>query len=357
MRTPKILILFLLSGAPLCGQELPTEGLFEFNSIFQQKNIRVSDRIKEDLNLQGSFIQQTYYNANKDTRIDSIQPIRRVSTIQYFSNGDQNVLQLLDDGSHFDDGSSDAIYGNVSIGEFDRFRTDESTIDVQLDTMGINYFMIYPRVTYLPEPPTIIIPQNSSTVSSTMPQVAWRIDPRADGAGVILLAGAPVLGEKLKGVIWQESFAQNGNSLFTEKLPFKLENKKEYTLIIWSYTNTKVVDGVLDRAAYSMEWSRFRVDTSLQNGDLVLLQNFPNPFSSVTFISYVLPKDGDVSIKIFDVLGNQVATLVHEKESQGEHYAVWCGQNALGCNVGSGVYLYNLIFDHHSRTGKLLLLR
>lgn len=342
---------------PLVGQVLPTEGLFDFNSIFQQKNIRVSERIKQDSKLQGSFIQETYYNANKDSRIDSVQQVKNVTAIEYFSNGDQSALQLMDDGSHFDNASGDAIYGNISVGEFDWFRTDESTIDVQFDTIGINYFMTYPPVSYLPESPMISDPSDNSTVPSTTPEMDWRIDPRADGGGAILLLGAPILGEKLKDIVWQETFEQNADGVFTDKLPVSLQNNREYTLIVWSYTNTRYTDGVWNRGAYSMEWSRFRVDTTLQKMGLVLSQNFPNPFNSTTFIRYVLPAEGDVSVRVFDILGNEVVTLVTEKESEGEHYVVWHGQNALGYNVGSGVYFCNLIFDHRSRTMKILILR
>jgi hypothetical protein len=71
-------------------------------------------------------------------------------------------------------------------------------------------------------------------------------------------------------------------------------------------------------------------DAGLQNG---LMSNYPNPFNPSTKISYTLSTSGQVTLKIFDVLGREVATLVNEVRSEGKHEAVF---NASA--LASGVY-------------------
>ena len=83
-----------------------------------------------------------------------------------------------------------------------------------------------------------------------------------------------------------------------------------------------------------------------------LLQNYPNPFNAQTVIRYSLPSESDVTIKIFDILGRKVETLVDEKQRAGYHKAVW---NAI--DRSSGIYFYRIQAGEHSETRKMLLIR
>jgi hypothetical protein len=83
-----------------------------------------------------------------------------------------------------------------------------------------------------------------------------------------------------------------------------------------------------------------------------LNQNYPNPFNPSTLISYQLPASVFVVLKVFDVLGCEVATLVNERQNAGEHYIQF---NAS--NLSSGVYFYRLKAGDHHDTKKLLLLK
>jgi photosystem II stability/assembly factor-like uncharacterized protein len=83
-----------------------------------------------------------------------------------------------------------------------------------------------------------------------------------------------------------------------------------------------------------------------------LAQNYPNPFNPATIISYELPTDIFVTLKIFDMLGREVTTLVSEKQSKGNHFATW---DAAGFT--SGLYFYRLQSDRVFETKKLLLLK
>lgn len=73
-----------------------------------------------------------------------------------------------------------------------------------------------------------------------------------------------------------------------------------------------------------------------------LEQNYPNPFSTSTAISYKLNKQSFVSIKIFDILGSQVKSFFANSEVHGVHGIVWDGKNTIGEKVTPGIYFYRL---------------
>lgn len=83
-----------------------------------------------------------------------------------------------------------------------------------------------------------------------------------------------------------------------------------------------------------------------------LQQNYPNPFNPLTIINYQLAINNFVSLRVYDVLGNEVATLVNERKPAGEYSVTWDGDG-----LPSGVYLYQLQSGNFVQTKKMLLLR
>jgi Secretion system C-terminal sorting domain len=81
-------------------------------------------------------------------------------------------------------------------------------------------------------------------------------------------------------------------------------------------------------------------------------QNFPNPFNPTTTINYQIPATAHVSLKVYDMLGREVATLVNEQMSAGNYQATFNGSN-----LSSGVYLYQLRSGSFVETKKLVLLK
>jgi hypothetical protein len=86
--------------------------------------------------------------------------------------------------------------------------------------------------------------------------------------------------------------------------------------------------------------------------EFVLDQNFPNPFNPSTRISYFVPEESFVSIKIYDFLGREVTTLVNETKSTGSYEITFDASN-----LPSGTYFYTLIADNYSATKKMILLK
>jgi hypothetical protein len=83
-----------------------------------------------------------------------------------------------------------------------------------------------------------------------------------------------------------------------------------------------------------------------------LSQNYPNPFNPNTFISYQLATGSQVTIKVYDVLGREVTTLVNEKKPAGAHII-----NFDASGLASGVYLYAIREGNFYQSKKMILLK
>ena len=89
----------------------------------------------------------------------------------------------------------------------------------------------------------------------------------------------------------------------------------------------------------------------------ILYQNYPNPFNPSTSIEFSLPAREKVSLKVFDVSGRLVRTLVDGPLSDGVHRYTWDGRNQRGSSVSSGVYFYVLRSETIRQSRKAVLLR
>jgi hypothetical protein len=81
-----------------------------------------------------------------------------------------------------------------------------------------------------------------------------------------------------------------------------------------------------------------------------LNQNYSNPFNPITLISYQLPVISDVTVNIYDLLGQKVATLVSERQNAGYHQVEW---DASG--FSSGIYLYHIKAGFHTEIKNMVL--
>lgn len=103
---------------------------------------------------------------------------------------------------------------------------------------------------------------------------------------------------------------------------------------------------------YALDFTPVAAEDEELPATVTLAQNYPNPFNPVTTINYVLPKTENVAIRVFDVLGREVATLVDEVVSVGTHTVHF---DAAG--LASGVYFYQLKTGSTSLTRTMLLLK
>ena len=98
--------------------------------------------------------------------------------------------------------------------------------------------------------------------------------------------------------------------------------------------------------------------TVIMPEDYKLEQNYPNPFNPVTNITFTLPLNKSISLKIYNTLGQEVRTLINKQEYlEGSHTVQWDGKDNDGNQVASGVYVYKLIFGNFSQSKRMTLVR
>lgn len=125
-------------------------------------------------------------------------------------------------------------------------------------------------------------------------------------------------------------------------------------------------NNLLDPTDWTLQWDSGVVSFGVDVGDeddvrpatYGLDQNFPNPFNAGTKISFSLAAPGTVDLKVYNLLGQAVKTLVSGDLAVGPHDIVWDGTNNDGEGVGSGTYFYRLkVGDVYEETRQMTLLK
>lgn len=127
------------------------------------------------------------------------------------------------------------------------------------------------------------------------------------------------------------------------------------SIIIYSLainSNGDVFAGTADGVFRSLYTTSIKESENEIVSSFLLYQNYPNPFNPSTLISYSIPQSGFVTLKVYDLLGNEVATLVNENELA-ERYEVEFNASKLS----SGIYLYKLQAGSFVQTRKMILLK
>ncbi len=144
---------------------------------------------------------------------------------------------------------------------------------------------------------------------------------------------------------WEEVGFVNGFGTTTEKHNYQFKDEN------------------LDVGCYNYRLKQTDFDGSFEYSNIVsvnletmrqfeLRQNYPNPFNPTTQISYTLPEDGFVSLKIYNTLGQQVAELVNEFNKEGVHSVSFNAEK-----FSSGIYFYKIESENNSLVKKMLLLK
>lgn len=150
----------------------------------------------------------------------------------------------------------------------------------------------------------------------------------------------------------------NGNTIISESTSGNLFEVTATGDIVWSFSPGGQIVRVL---RYGFDYPGLVGIENNNNvnslpADYILEQNFPNPFNPSTTINYSLPKSSNVSLKIYDILGNEIRTLVNDqRKDAGSFTAHWDGRDNSGLSVSSGVYFYKIIADGFNKTMKMVL--
>ena len=123
----------------------------------------------------------------------------------------------------------------------------------------------------------------------------------------------------------------------------------------WSYPTNRDISANVEIWNFFKDYeivTSVETKTDFTPGEYLLFQNFPNPFNPLTKIKYSIPQSSNVRIKVFDILGNEIETLVNEEKSTGTYELTWYAEQ-----LPSGVYFYRLQAGNFVETKKMILLK
>ena len=98
------------------------------------------------------------------------------------------------------------------------------------------------------------------------------------------------------------------------------------------------------------------IEVEIIPNEFTLYQNYPNPFNPNTKIRYQLPQESKVIIKLYDILGAEVITLLNEEKEPGVYEVDFTTQSATG-GLPSGTYIYRMAADNFIQTKKMVLMK
>ncbi|HAP34937.1 MAG TPA: hypothetical protein DCQ28_02985 [Bacteroidetes bacterium] len=134
-------------------------------------------------------------------------------------------------------------------------------------------------------------------------------------------------------------------------LALTYEDMNDISANSFNKTANAIAQGIADQLGIFGTSVSFVENESVPTGFL-LEQNFPNPFNPTTIIKYQLPIAGHVSLRVYDILGREVAILINEEQLSGTHSVPF---NAS--SLSSGVYIYRLISGNSVEMKKMQLIR
>jgi hypothetical protein len=263
-------------------------------------------------------------------------------------------LLLYDDGMHFDENPNDNIWGRA---EF-LSGWDEAIYKVEIYTHDISAGTIHKPV--LPNYITTIGPvvfDNYEIPQWVDTLFTLNYSLRNDGSTNTATAITAV-------IVTTDTNVTNipGISQFGDIVPGEVKSQVSFPIAIYHQNSPSSIDFIVQ--IYSngrFFWSdsfTVSVPVGIEENETnlpieyALKQNYPNPFNPSTRIKYSIPQSSYVIIKVFDILGNAIATLVNEEKSIGNYEVQF---DATG--ISSGVYFYTLTAGNFVENKKMVLLR
>lgn len=178
---------------------------------------------------------------------------------------------------------------------------------------------------------TIILPDGST-------RSALRVKIDREGSDTLAINGIPITINKFRSTTYQ---------WYT--------NESKYPVLGISYINL-LTNGILynyKQVDYNTEtFTNVKDEPNLNVNEFELSQNFPNPFNPSTVINYQISKSSKVTLKVYDIIGNEITTLVNNQQPAGKYTVEF---NAS--NLPSGVYLYRLEAGTFVKTRKMILIK
>ena len=224
------------------------------------------------------------------------------------------------------DGDVDAIIGDI-YGFITTYVNNETTLPVELSSFTGNY-------------DGEIVELNWSTATEVN-NYGFDIERQAESGGSWSKVGF-VAGSGVENAGQNYTFTDTTTLPAVDTVSYRLkqidnDGAYEYSKTVEVVINNSTVTGI-DEDGVPTEFG--------------LSQNYPNPFNPTTTISYRVPESSNVTLKVYDMLGREVATLVNENKSAG-YYTI----NLNASNLASGMYIYSMTAGEFVQTKKMVLLK
>ncbi len=253
---------------------------------------------------------------------------------------------LLDSNSYditiVDDGEGGEVFGTIEI--------YNGRVGLQVDTTVIGDSLALDTTNVTFEAGIIDTIPDSKTRPFTASLFADNVDLDGDGNLEIVVAGQGIFDStkiKIYDRVWNDStdFLLGGRWDLNNELSYNIFNSKRQTIRVLEYNGGTVGFKAIDYGIITPD-------------DYKLEQNFPNPFNPTTTINFTLPLDKDISLKVYDMLGKEVKSLLIGKSyKKGNHKVIWDGTNNFGSKVASGNYVAKLEFGSFAKSIKMTLLK
>jgi methionine-rich copper-binding protein CopC len=136
-----------------------------------------------------------------------------------------------------------------------------------------------------------------------------------------------------------------------------MENPSHELMFIYQDENKNLIDVTPEMGPISIAFSEITGDNAIVPDEFGLHQNAPNPFNPTTMILYDLPKATNVRMEVYNLLGQNVKTLVNSFQEAGTQSVIWDGTDNDGYQVASGMYFYRIEADDFQATKKMMMLK
>jgi len=173
-----------------------------------------------------------------------------------------------------------------------------------------------------------------------------------------------VPGDRMVTLNWQSMSETNndhwtvkrdGEEIWTEPGQGNRETSTDYTYVDRDVVNGMTYSYILEAVNYEGnvdEYGPVMASVVEVPGDFALAQNYPNPFNASTVIRYQLASDEHVTLKVYNIYGQEVTSLVDADQKAGRYSVQWTGKG-----VSSGMYVYTLTAGDRSETKKMVFVK
>jgi hypothetical protein len=338
----------------ICGSETPW--IFQPGStVFEYNPHNDLSRLVENFNVNKRYAIPGTDNVLITTKINNPAGITLFAEIETPDQTPVYSLQLFDDGNHNDGIAGDSLFANSwpvpPVEESNYYidlrvtRVDTNTVVNHLNNMAL-FTTIGPVVFVNYE-----IPQQGDNFFTL--KYSLKNDGLSSKATSVTSA-----------VSTSDTNVTNtpGNSVFGNIAPGEVKNQVSFPIIIYTQNNPGSIDFIVHifSNGYFFWGDSFTVpvptgiaenETNLPV-EYALKQNYPNPFNPVTTIKYQIPAMSFVTLKVYDVLGSEIITLVNEEKPVGSYEVTF---NAV--ELPSGIYFYRLQAGDFVETKKMVLMK